>query len=61
MLNDPAARTVDEDSTISYDLTELVVDSTLPESELVFGVEVSAPESVDAVVFYRKDRGGARR
>ena len=50
VLNDPAERAVEEDTTIVYNLTELVVDSTLPENELVFTVEVSDPGSVDAAL-----------
>ncbi|MFT5681685.1 MAG: glycosidase [Myxococcota bacterium] len=47
VLNDPADRAMDEDTTITWDLTELVVDSTLPEDELIFSVEVSDPDNVD--------------
>jgi glycosidase len=47
VLNDPAERAVGDGASITYDLTELVVDSTLAEDELLFAAEVSAPDSVD--------------
>lgn len=46
VLNDPAERSIDKDGSITYVLTELVVDSTRPEEELIFSVELSDPENV---------------
>jgi glycosidase len=48
LLNDPASTETPIDTPITYALSELVVDSSLPEEELRYSVDVSDPDGLTA-------------
>jgi glycosidase len=50
LLNDPATTDTPINTDIAYTLSDLVVDSSLPEDELIFSAESSDPDGVAATI-----------